>query len=381
MERITLQDLQALWSETSRPCVSIYLPTHAKGPDTQADPIALKNLARTAQQRLAELSLREPEARALLAPLEALVGDRTVWQDSAAGLAVFRSPGLFRTYRLAHPPAERVVVSQRFHTRPLLPGLDDNAPFHVLAVSLNAVRLLRATVHAVQAVPLPAGPQSLRDFTRYDDPQQDPQLRSVGGTTLSFGGTEVNFEDQHRRYLRAIARAVGAALGERSGPLVFAGVAEWFGLFREVADAGQRALLAPRALAGNPDRLSAEALRDRALELLRPPQEAAREAAAADYRRLAGTGRTATGLAQVLLAARDGRVATLLLARDVERWGRFAAGAAGPELHDPPAAGDDELLDLAASLVLQAGGQVLPLPEEMQTAAELLDGAAAILRY
>ncbi len=381
MERITLQDLQALWSDASQPCVSIYLPTHDKGPDTQADPIALKNLARTAQQRLAALSLREPESRALLAPLEALAGDRAVWQEPGAGLAVFRSPGLFRTFHLARPPVERVVVSHRFHTRPLLPCLDDNAPFHVLAVSLNAVRLLRATAQDVQAVPLPAAPQSLRDFTRYDDPQQDPQLRSVGGTTLSFGGTEVNFEDQHRRYLRAIARAVSPALGERAAPLVFAGVEEWFGLYREVADAPQRALLVPRAVAGNPDRLSAEALRDRALELLRPPQEAARDAADAEYRRLAGTGRTSARLAQVLRAARAGRVATLLLACDAERWGRFASGAGDVEIHDPPAAGDDELLDLAASLVLQSGGQVLPLPAELQAQSELLDGVAAILRY
>jgi hypothetical protein len=199
MTRVTWKDLEVLWNHGEGPCVSLYLPTHRKGADAQTDPIRLKNLAREAEHRLVAYGLRDPEARALLAPVDALQEDRGFWQHQGEGLAVFCAPGLFRTLGLNREPAERVVVGARFHTRPLLPMLEDNAPFYVLAVSQNAVRLLRATTHEASELALPDAPRDLKDFRKYEDPQQDPQLRQEGRTTISFGGSEVDFKDVQRR--------------------------------------------------------------------------------------------------------------------------------------------------------------------------------------
>ncbi|HKJ00566.1 MAG TPA: hypothetical protein VKB51_19000 [bacterium] len=378
MDRITMLDLQALWNEASQPCVSIFLPTHLKGAGTQNDPIVLKNLMRDASEQLVQMELREPEARELLAPVEAIAGNQAFWKEQAPGLAVFRSPRLFRTFHLAHAPAERVVVTRRFHTRPLLPCLEDNAPFHVLAVSLNDVRLLAATGREIQELPLRDAPRSLKDFQKMEDNQGDDQYRQAGqGGTFAAGGHQADRKDAQRRYLRAIANAVEAQLNDSRAPLVFAGVEMLFAQYREVAESAR---LVSEPVAGSPDRVSAEILRDQALQVLRPLWEAERTQAAADYRRLAGTGRTATGLAQVLPQAAAGRVDTLLLVRETERWGHFADGAP-LEIHERPVPGDDELLDLAASLALKAGGRVLTLPEALLEQPEVVDGVAALLRY
>jgi hypothetical protein len=327
---------------------------------------------------LVAYGLRDPEARALLAPVDALQEDRGFWQHQGEGLAVFCAPGLFRTLGLNREPAERVVVGARFHTRPLLPMLEDNAPFYVLAVSQNAVRLLRATTHEASELALPDAPRDLKDFRKYEDPQQDPQLRQEGRTTISFGGSEVDFKDVQRRYLRAVAKAVHAAVAHAPAPLVFAGVEPLFALYREVA--GPPAPV-DTPLAGNADHESAEALRDGALALLAPLRQAERDDAEASYRRLAGTGRTAVGLERVLAAAEGGRVDTLFIQREAEHWGRYDAANSGLILHTHPEPGDDELLDVAARLSLRAGARVLPLPAGLGAEPELTEGVAAVLRY
>lgn len=379
MERITLQDLHTLWNESTEPCISIFLPTHRKGAGTQADPIVLKNLARHAQARLGELSMREPEARALLAPLDELVSDQAFWREQDAGLALYRSPRMFRHFALAQAPQERVVVSGRFHVRPLLPALAGEAPFHILALSLSAVRLLRANVREVREVPLPDAPQSLADFRKYEDAQPDAQYRQAGeGGTFAAGGHQADRKEPQRRYVRAVAKAVAARLDSTQAPLVFAGVDELYGLYREAA--GDERLL-PRPIAGNPDRHSPGQLQELALELLRPLWGAEQEQAAAEYRRLEAAGRARTGLEAVLKAALAGRVATLMTRPDAECWGSYFPVQGVVERHATPQGGDDELMDLAAALTLRTGGRWLPLPAALADAPDIEDGIAALLRY
>ncbi|HEX9844766.1 MAG TPA: hypothetical protein VGC20_18550 [bacterium] len=379
MERITLLDLQALWNESSTPCVSIFLPTHEKGPDTQVDPIALKNLARDAGRRLLAMELREVEARELLAPVEAMVTNQAFWKEQAPGLAVFRSPRLFRAFHLPHAPVERVVVTHRFHTRPLLPALANPVEAYVLAVSLNRVRLLRANAQALRELALPGAPRSLSDFQKYEDAQGDDQYRQAGeGGTYAAGGHQADYKDAQRRYVRAIAKAVAAVVNHGPAPLVFAGVEELFAMYREVATATH---LLAQPIAGNPDRVPAETLREQALAALQPLRAAEVALAVAAYRERAGTGRSATGLAPVLRAAQAGQVDTLLLQREQERWGRCSPHDGSVETHEPPEPGDDELLDLAASLTLQAGGRILPMPPELQGEPGIEDGVAVLLRY
>ena len=72
MEMLNRKELKDLAENPKGPCVSIFMPTHFKGPETQQNPIRLKNLLREAEQRLVELEIRPAEARELLAPAAAL---------------------------------------------------------------------------------------------------------------------------------------------------------------------------------------------------------------------------------------------------------------------------------------------------------------------
>jgi hypothetical protein len=58
---------------------------------------------------------------------------------------MFSAPDVFRHYRLPFPFQEFVVVTERFHVKPLLPLLSGDGQFYLLALSQNGVRVLQGT--------------------------------------------------------------------------------------------------------------------------------------------------------------------------------------------------------------------------------------------
>lgn len=109
--------------------------------------------------------------------------DRPFWQHGSDGLAVFLARDLFRSYRLPIRFDELVAVSNRFHTKPLLPLLTGDGRFYVLALSQNDVRLFLCTKYSVSEVNLEGVPRSLEEALRYDEAGRPLQLQAhtVGG--------------------------------------------------------------------------------------------------------------------------------------------------------------------------------------------------------
>src|SRR5919106_1830704 len=158
-------------------CVSIYMPIHRAGPEVQQDPIRLKNLLREAEARLCAGDIRAPEARTILEPAQNLLQNDLFWRYQSDGLALFLAPGAFHYYCLPYEFAELVVVTDRFHLKPLLPLLSSRGrQFFVLAVSQNAVRLLDCTQYEINEIAVENIPSSLTEALKYDDPQRQLQF-------------------------------------------------------------------------------------------------------------------------------------------------------------------------------------------------------------
>ncbi|HEX5544627.1 MAG TPA: hypothetical protein VFX10_03960 [Nitrospira sp.] len=107
---------------------------------------------RQAEQQLINEGTHPTEARNLLEPVAGLVEDAAFWRHQAEGLAVFRSPDVFRTYRVPFSIGEFVAVSDRFYIKPLLPLLINETRFYVLPLSQRAVRLLNCTRDGVEPI-------------------------------------------------------------------------------------------------------------------------------------------------------------------------------------------------------------------------------------
>ena len=93
---------------------------------------------------------------------------------------------------------------------------------------------------------------------------------------------------------------------------------------------------------------------------------------------MAGGERATAQLAEAVPAANYGRVETLFVPLDVQRWGTFDASAGTIDIHEEMQPGDVDLLDLAAVHTLINGGTVYAVDSGHVPG----DGPlAALLRY
>jgi Bacterial archaeo-eukaryotic release factor family 3 len=333
IERITPEIVAALAAEQGGSRMTFYLPIDHGHPHAQPARARCQNLLREATERLIASGLLPEAADEELAPVDRLLhAIPGPWDPAADGLAVFASGGTARAFALPLAPREEVVVGERFYLRPVLPLLGEERRFHVLALSRNAVRLLACDDWSARPVHLPDLPASLVDA------------------------------------------AVCAAPGVRDQPLVLAGVGYVVAEYRAIS---RHARIVAEAVLGNADELPDEELHRRAWKAVRPALQLRESHAAERVRELAGTPRTCFDLDHTLRAARQGRVEALFLAEDAEAWG-LVDPAGSIELHPARRSGDDDLLDLAATLTIGRGGEVYNVPADEVPAAGPL---AAVLRY
>jgi hypothetical protein len=380
MNVFTRNDLSLLMETHKGPCVSIFMTMHRAGAETHQDPIRFKNLLREAEQRLIARGLSVPEASGLLKPAEKRLESGVFREHQSDGLAMFLSLQVFRYYLLPFVFDELVVVTDRFHIRPLLPLLSGDGRYYVLAVSQNKVRLLRGTRHSISEIDLGDVPENLAETLRDDDSWKDLQMHSSKSTgkgqlAAITHGDEVDSKENIRRYFRKIDKGLHELLRDESAPLLMAGVDYLHPIYRDV---NTYSYLIDRGIAGNPERLSAGQLHDTAWTILRLHFQKAQQEAADRYRELSSSGRTSNRVRKIIPAAYHGHIELLFVVPDLRQWGTFDPGADEIHLHKKEKIGDEDLLEFAAIQTILNGGTVYVVePEKMPDAGSL----AAVFRY
>jgi hypothetical protein len=362
------------------------MPTHRAGSEIEQDPIRLKNLLDRAESMLEENGMRSPQARALIEPARDLVEMRRFWQHQSEGLVLFISKDEVRFYRLPLDFEELVVVSDRYHIKPLLPMLSGDGKFYVLALSQNDVRLLQGNHYSIDQVQLKDVPKSLEEALMWDDPDDHLQWHTgtqkvVGERPAMFFGQGMGSADDKdiliRRFFQKVADGLQDILSDERAPVVIAGVEYLRPIFREASNYQN---ILEDGINGNPEDLSAQELHERAWPLVQPQFQAAKVDATNRYRLIQGrdVDMASSDLEKVVLAAANQRVEILFVSKGLERWGKFYPKDQSVEIHENKQAGDQDLYDFAAVQTLLSGGQVYVVePEEIPGGKPV----AAILRY
>ena len=390
MQVLSSDDLKTLTETHNGMCVSLFLPTYRGGQEGGANVTRFKNRLKEAEGKLQAAGRRPEQIAELLRPARDFLADGDWWHEPAEGLAVFVSGEVFRHYRLPYAFPELTVVGDRFHLKPLLPLLTSDGHFHILALSQNEVRLLKATRMSVTETELTDVPRSLAEVLQYQEVQDQERDRFLTRTVRAaapgeargrqaifhggHGGAAEDRQDDIREFFRLLDKGLRQVLREHQAPLVLAGVEFLLALYREINSYPH---LVPEGIVGNPEELSAEELHRRAWALVEPIFTRAQREAAELYHQAAGQGLAASDLRQVVLAATEGRVGTLFVPLAGHQWGQFDRETGRVDLHEQEQPGDQDLVDFAAVMGLLHGARVYAVEE-----AELPDRpVAAALRY
>jgi len=383
MDTFDHEHLTDLVSSDETATVSIYLPMYRAGREVRQNATRFKNAIKSAEEQIGR---RFPENQPLHAQLKQaaeLERDEQWWQHQADGLALFLTPERFDRYRLPMSFDGLVTAGERFYVRPMIQLLQGDGKFFVLAVSQNRVRLLKGSRHRMEELNLEELPSDLRSALNIDEYTETLQHHSTGkpstsGTTLFHGqgGSDMDVQKQKeiQQFFHQIASALETYFGDEPGPLVFAGVEYLYPMFRDTAKLNR---LVDKPVTGNPDELSVDDLRTQAWSVVEPNFATKQQKAAERLHDQTGSEKTTSEISEIIQAARQGAVETLLLTDGELRWGVVNEETAEIKMSDASGAQAEELLNYAAVQTLATGGTVYSVPH-----GDLEENpAAAMLRF
>ncbi len=385
---VSQDELKNLIEVIQAPCISIYMPTQKAGPEVRQNPIRFKNLMREAEEHLHKMGLDQDAIASLLNPAQEL-DSAEFWENQDHSLAIFISPEIFRHYSLPQEFEELVVVSDRFHLKPLLQLVNNDGLFYLLTLSQNDAKFFEGTRYSIKQIGVENLPSNLDEALQYDETAKDNQQRIAtpkGGTANSAqqpgsfhgqGAEGDNAKNDILQFFHTINNALEEILKNKKAPLVLAGVEYLFPLYQE-ANTYQH--LVEEGITGNPENLQPEELHEQALKLVEPLFEQEQQKAMEHYQELSGsdTGKACHDLKEIISSAYFQRVDSLFVAVGEQKWGHFEPDTNTVDLHDEAQADDQDLLDFAAIHTILNGGKVYAVePDKVPDNAQI----AAIFRY
>jgi hypothetical protein len=358
MTPIRREDLEALTRTEQPPCLSLYAPMVQAGPQTRQNVIRFRNLVRRADEMLAERDMRPLERERFLEPLTTLAADEDFWLHQLEGLAVFRSADRFVHFRLPTPCEELVTLGKRFHVTRLIDELNRDGSFRVLALSHDDVRLYECNRQGLYRRVLPPevptsiaqalGPTrpSPADYQHANFKQPGDHQPGAGGNFYhgqSYGDADPKRE--LRKFFTMVDEGIFAAVDDKDVPVVLAGVDYVVHLYR---DQTRLPDVVEQSIQGHPADLGEQALYEKAWAIMAPWLARSAERARERWAVRAERGRASKDMRDVLVAASEGRVETLLLARDAHAWGTYDAANRKLVVDGGQAPQNEDLLELAA---------------------------------
>lgn len=375
MNLLPKEELKLLMGKENGLCMSLFMPVY-RGEEAQQNQIRFKNLLKEAEGRLISSGLSIPEVKGLLDPAYNLIRDELLWcQDD--GLAVFVSGKLFSYYLLPLEFEELLVVTDRFHIKPLMSLIINDGLYYILAVSKNEVKFYQGTRSDIREVVMEGIPNNIYEVLKYDDPEKQLQVHSgnhSGGPIFHGHGFD-STKDNLLRYFRKIDKGVQEMLHSKRAPLILAGVEYFLPIYKK---ANKYPYLLDEVIKGNPEVMSARELHEKAWAIVQPFFKKKQKEAAEKYMEFLGTGLTSKDIKENVLAAYYGKVDTLFVAVGVQKWGAFNPETNEVNIHSKAEPGDEDLLNLAAVHTFLNGGTVFAVePKDVPDNAFL----AAVFRY
>jgi len=360
------EKMAVLESVDHGPCLSLYQETHRSRPGNIQDPIRFRNLVK----RLIEsLEKKYPEAnlREFIEPFDALTKNHEFWAHNLDGLAVLIGAGQFQVFRLQRPVPELAVTEDVFFLGPLRRYQQSVDRFQILGLGLHQLRLFEGNRNRLdEIIPAPGVPITLNSVLGETLTEIETSVSShfgLGHGTIparhGYSDKQNEIDIDTEKYFRAVDRAVLKYHSRPTAlPLILACLPEHQHLFHKISS---NPFLLDEGLGINPEAMSLKELKKRAWEFLEPKYMEKLTMQVEEFLTAKANGKGSDDKTQIVKAAADGRVATLLLEQD-----------------RPDGAGSGKVLEDLSEMVGKKGGLVQIIPSSHMPGQT---GVAASYRY
>ncbi|MEU6239378.1 chemotaxis protein [Kitasatospora sp. NPDC047058] len=368
---LTPATLAALAAPRPRPAVTIAMPTRRQATGTEQDGLELKNLLAEARRRIeGDDTLDRAQRLDVLTQLERAAAEADLRHAAQDGLLLFAAPGEHQVWKLPRAVPARVVVSDTFLTRNLVAARAAAAPYWVITLGAEQVRLWSGAGPDLAESTAGGFPQRPANPQKFD-PQREEQI----GDTPS-----VYSHEDTRIFYRDVDTALGALLKDTPRPCYLVGVPEAVSLFESVTT--HRDAIAARLEKGGLGDGPATALQPALAPVRQEQARTERAAALARLDQAASHKTLAAGLDEIWQAVTDGRVGELVVEEHYRTTVEVTQGhlAPAPAGTQPTGTGEtrEDIVDEITERTLQTDGTVTFVPDGTLTDHHSI---AAVLRY
>ena len=357
LKPFTTPALRELAELNQGPCASLLMPTAVAGKETRQSPIRLKNLLDKLDKQLTSQRVSELDTEIL----RNLVNAHQFWQHQDAGLAIYLTPNDVLAFSVSRQLSEAVLVDEVPYIKPAAINLTGDTSFAVLTLSWDEACLYRADASQLQLWETHDLPATFDEMVTPRDPEEQIQFTSnsragKNASTPMYHGQgegEEKIEADRRNYLVRVGKCLAGAIYEAKLPVILVATDEVAGHFREVTDSR----LADH-LQASPSNLTASEILTETRDRMRSRAAQEVEAFSEQLGTLQARGRGSTDVAEIVLAAQQGRVETLAAKVDCEVWGTIDQAHQRVEFSDR-SSNTSELVNRALINTLRNSGQIL----------------------
>ncbi len=388
MDLIKKDDIAKLFTQHEGLCVSLFMPLEWEPERIEMNRIRLKNSIKQARNKLEDeaylpTTMSEPDLTQFFEPAQELINDGRLEAQKSRGLAIFLGKDIEKIYRVPINLEEEVFIGQKFHIKPLLPILNNDDHFYLLALSQENAQLWRGSRLNLEKVDAPKLPAGIEEALVLEDPERSLQFHTSTGQGEARAAVHHGHEAEKEkkgailRYFHMVNDALMIGLADEKAPLLVASVDYLFPIYQ---DANDYPHLVTENISGNPDHWNEQELYDRGWEKVESYFQQEREKVVNQYQEAAGSEKSSESIQEIVPAAAYGRVDTLIISKENGHpiWGKFDRDTGEVEMCQQSEFKCSDLIDFAVAETLQNGGSVLTVnPEEMPTETDI----AAIFRY
>jgi hypothetical protein len=365
-------------------CISIFIPTHRAGQEVNQniDQKNLKNQVKQVRSELEEWPLKPGVADALLAPVEELLNNDEFWTFQSDGLAIFRNQDRFEYYEVPVFFEAFNYVADHFYLKPLVPYLNQNERFFLLALSLHEVKFYEGFAHSLDQIEVDdLLPERIEKEVGYDFRQKYLQFRSgqTGAGQAIFHGHGEGKDDNKNeilKYFRAVNNGIYKLIRNENAPLILATVDYLVPIYKEAND---YKYLFDKFIAGNPDHEDPGLLHEKAMELLNGVFDKQKQEKLAAFEQALGNNLASYKENEIIPAAINQRIDTLFVKNREELPGMYNKATNDIITEETKTKHNADLMNLAVVHTILNNGNVYLMDEdEMPEKTSKLN---AIFRY
>ncbi len=349
------------------PFISLYQPTHRHSPDNMQDPIMYKNLIRKIEESLKE-GYKKREVDAIMKPFYDLTNNKPFWEHAHDGLAILANKEGGIIYLLQRPVKQLAIVADSFHIKPLIRVFQSADRYQVLGLNRSQFTIFEGDRYGLSEILFDEEtPTTIEEMLgdEYDDKYLTAGTYAGPSGVGAFHGHGGKKEDQSKitdKFFRQVDKYVTNEISKQSGlPLLLVALDEYHTQFQNIS---RNPYLRKKRIDMDYTALSAEKLNEIVWKEMEQVYLAKTEELVGAFRSAQAKLMASDDLAQVVRAAWEKRINTVLIESDRIIPGRIdleKGQMIEGDLNDP---GIDDILDDLAEKVINNGGSVVMLPKE-----------------